>query len=285
MTDRFDLTADLPDASRANEEALRFIGDFQRAKSAKDVDATMRFFSREMVMYGDGTLGMAFPGWEAMRGAYASMMPNWGDGQSNPLMIWGAITGGNGSALVHVVDTPEMFGGEARIFASVDVRDGGIVRWVDYWDSGAFDDTAYAAMRQPDKPFPPDFGEAQVASSAPPRLASAVEALHAAVADGNAHALGEALHTDIVFEDVALGTTIRGTAAVVEYLTASDTSAPFANGAALRHVVGGEHGGGYEWRAANGRAGVTGVSIDSVGKVLRMVAVYDHRAFFGGATQ
>lgn len=284
MEERFNLVAaDLPDASRANAEALRFISDFQSAKSSKDVDATMRFFSRGMVMYGDATLGMTFPGWEAMQAAYAAMMPNWGGGQSYPLMVWGEIADGNGSALVHVVDTPEMFGAEARIFASVDVRDGGIVRWVDHWDSGAFDDAAYASMRQPGQPFPADFGEAEVTTSAPAHLVGTVQALHAAIGDGDVPALGATLHPDVVFEDVALATTIRGVAAVVRHLTSSETQAPFANGAAIRHVVGGELGGAYEWRAANGRPGLTGLAVDTAGKVLRMMAVYDLRAFANAA--
>ena len=36
-----------------------------------------------------------------------------------------------------MVDTPELFGGELRILAAVDFRDGKIVRWVDYWDAAA----------------------------------------------------------------------------------------------------------------------------------------------------
>ena len=102
----------------------------------------MRFFSRDTLTYADATLGMVFNGSDAMHGAYASMMPQWGEGQSYPLMVWSKIVDGNGSALVHLVDTPEMFGGEARIFASVEVRDSGIVRWVDYWDSRAFSEAS-----------------------------------------------------------------------------------------------------------------------------------------------
>lgn len=279
--DRFDLLgADLPEASRANEEALRFVGDLLRAKSAKNVDATMRFFSRETLTYADGTLGIVFEGWGALHGAYSSMMPRWGGGESYPVMVWGEIVDGNGSALVHLVNTPEMFGGEARIFASVEVRAGRIVRWVDYWDSRSFSDAQYAGMSD-QVAFPPDFGEHRSPPSAAPTLVATAEALHLALTSGSAPALGALLHPDVLFEDVALGTARRGLTAVAEHLTVTAVSRPFGRGAELRRVVGGKRGGAYEWRAANGRPGITGLSTDGDGRVLRMVAAYDHRAFAG----
>ena len=279
--DRFDLLgADLPDASRANEEALRFFHDLLRAKSAKNVDATMQFFSRETFTYADGTLGFVFKGWEALHGAYSSMMPGWGDGESYPVMVWGELENGDGSALVHLVNTPEMFGGEARIFASVDVRRGRVVRWVDYWDSRAFSESQFLGMSD-QLAFPSDFGEHRSAASAAPTLIATAEAFHLALTGGSAFALGALLHPDVTFEDVALGTARRGLTAVAEHLTAAAVAQPFGRGAQLRRVVGGKRGGAYEWRAANGRPGITCLSIDGEGGVLRIVAAYDHRAFAG----
>lgn len=194
-------------------------------------------------------------------------------------MVWGDIVDGEGSAFVHLVDTPELFGGEARIFASVVVRGGGIVRWVDYWDSRAFSETQYAAMRPADTPFPPDFGERRVPALAAPALVATAEALQAALASGASRDLGALLHPDVVFEDVARATATRGVAAAVDHLTAAATPPPFGRGAELRRVVGSTRGGGYEWRAANGRPGIMGMSIDGDGKVLRLMAAYDHRAF------
>lgn len=280
MTHQFDLVAaDLPDPSRANDEALHLVSDLLRAKSAQDVEGTMRFFSRGMVAYADATLGMTFPNWDALRDAYASMMPGWGTGQSYPLMVWGDVVDGQGSALVHLIDTPEMFGGEARIFASIEVREGAIVRWVDYWDSRGFNDTSYAALRKAGVPFPPHFGEHNVQSSAPVALVKAAETLHACSSPQTPRALDALLHPDVIFEDIALATSLRGAAAVASYLKSTASSAPFGVGAQLRHVVGGARGGAYEWRASNGRPGITGIAIDTDGKVLRVVAAYDHRAF------
>ena len=67
-------------------------------------------------------------------------------------------------------------------------------------------------------------------------------------------------------------------------MTTAATLFPFGRGAELRYVVGGTRGGAYEWRAANSRPGITGVSIDGEGKVLRIIAAYDRRAFVGSVS-
>jgi hypothetical protein len=77
----------------------------------------------------------------ALRGVFAQYMPNW----KPPARSYATRVLGNGSsALVHMTDTPVLFGGELRIFGAVDLRDGRIVRWVDDWDSSAFDDALSA---------------------------------------------------------------------------------------------------------------------------------------------
>ncbi len=78
---------DRPESSRASENALHFAGDLLGAKSAKDGEATMRFFSRDTLTYADGTLGIVFEGWEALHGAYSSMMLHGGAGESYPVMV------------------------------------------------------------------------------------------------------------------------------------------------------------------------------------------------------
>jgi hypothetical protein len=72
------------------------------------------------------------------------------------------ILAGEQSALVHMVDTPELFGGELRILAAIDFADGKIVRWVDYWDSSAFDTALYNQFRTPADSFPRDLKDAEV---------------------------------------------------------------------------------------------------------------------------
>src|SRR5205814_15676 len=74
------------------------------------------------------------------------------------------------SALVHMVDTPELFGGELRILAAVDFADGKIVRWVDYRDASSFDGDLYAQFRTPADVFPADLRDSQVLTQAAPEL-------------------------------------------------------------------------------------------------------------------
>ena len=74
------------------------------------------------------------------------------------------------SALIRMVDTPELFGGELRILAAVDFADGKIVRWVDYWDSSSFDDDLYLQFRTPAEHFPTDLKDGDVATQATPDL-------------------------------------------------------------------------------------------------------------------
>ena len=68
-----------------------------------------------------------------------------------------------------MTDTPELFGGELRILAAIDFADGKIVRWVDYWDSSAFDDALYAQFRTPAGRFPTDLKDAEVPRRRHPR--------------------------------------------------------------------------------------------------------------------
>ena len=108
-----------------------------------------------------------------------------------------------------MVDTPELFGGELRILAAVDLEDGKIVRWVDYWDSSSYDSGLYAQYRTPEESFPRDLKDDQVATRAAPELTAAATALHRAVSEGD-EGVGERLHPDVVIEDMALRTQVVG---------------------------------------------------------------------------
>ncbi|HEV8420479.1 MAG TPA: hypothetical protein VGR13_03910, partial [Actinomycetota bacterium] len=52
---------------------------------------------------------------------------------------------------------------------------------------------------------------------------------------------------------------------------------PYGQGSVLRHVVGGSHGGGFEWTAADGRVGITAIELDGDGLIARITSVYDGR--------
>src|SRR5918998_2710339 len=87
-------------------------GTFFETKTAADVEGTMSYFSPNLVTYNDATLGWEFPSYEALKAAFEQYMPQW----SAPARSYATrILANDSSALVHMVDTPELFGGEFRI--------------------------------------------------------------------------------------------------------------------------------------------------------------------------
>ena len=53
--------------------------------------------------------------------------------------------------------------------------------------------------------------------------------------------------------------------------------APYGRQSVLRHVVGGRHGGGFEWTAADGLVAITAIELDADGFITRVTSVYDGR--------
>jgi hypothetical protein len=250
------------------------LNTFFETKTACDLEGTMSYFAPDMASYIDATLGWDFDSYQALQEVFAQYMPNWGP----PARSYATkILPGETSALIHMVDTPELFGGELRILAAVDFADGKIVRWVDYWDSSTFDDDLYAQFRTPADSFPTDLKDGQVPSRAAPELVDAATALQQAfgAADGSAaHGL---LHTDVVLVDMALRTQVIGRIEILAYLDRVLDQVPYGASSELRHVVGGAGGGGFEWTAADGLVGITALEQDADGLVTRITSVYDSR--------
>ncbi len=268
------------DASHATPEAAALFASFFSAKSRHDVAATMAHFAPDLSTYTDATLGWGLDGYDAVEGTFAAYMPKWGNGLSYPTRILGAVENGDGSALVAFTDTPQLFGDEIRILGAVDVRAGQIVRWVDYWDASGFDAETYATLRVPAADFPTDFEEASVGQDASSAIVAASEALQQAFSDGDAAAAATLFSTDAVYEDMSLRTQVLGRLAIERYLDRVLATAPFGSGSSLRHVVGGDLGGGFEWAAASGRGvpfGIVAVELDGDGRITRATLVYDGR--------
>ena len=64
------------------------------------------------------------------------------------------------------------------------------------------------------------------------------------------------------------------------YLSRILGDAPYGRSSRLRHVVGGQGGGGFEWSAgpdADGLAGITALEIDADGLITKITSVYDSR--------
>jgi SnoaL-like domain len=256
--------------------------EFFRIKTSCDVDGTMAYFSPALATYTDATLGWNLESYDALRGVFAQYMPNWAPPARS---YFTGILSNETSALIRMVDTPELFGGELRILAAVDLVDGKIVRWVDYWDAASFDDDLYAELRTPAAAFPTELKEDVVPTQAAPRLVEVAGALQVAFAAADADAAAALLHTDVVLEDMSLRTHVTGRIETVKYLGRVLDDVPCGRSSTLRHVVGGSRGGAFEWTSGTsprGLFGITALELDGGGLVTRITSVYDSRQLADG---
>jgi hypothetical protein len=250
---------------------------FFETKTSCDVEGTMSYFSPNLASYIDATLGWDFDSYDALKGVFNQYMPNW----SPPARSYATrVLANETSALVHMTDTPELFGGELRILAAIDFADGKIVRWVDYWDSSAYDDALYAQFRTPQDAFPTDLKDTDVPTQAATEMVTATTALQRAFGEADHAAAGDLMHTDVLLEDMALRTQVIGRIEATGYLGRVLGEVPYGRSSDLRHVVGGTRGGGFEWTAgadAHGLMGITAVELDPDGLITRITSVYDSR--------
>ena len=265
------------DVTHATKESAAFFHSFFTSKSRHDVDASMSHFSNSTMTYSDTTLGWIFYTPGELRDVWAQYMPQWPTtGLSYPTRI----LGDERSALVIFTDTPELFGAEIRAFAAVDIKDGKIVRWADYWDGRHFGTELAAKLRRPSDKFPTDFKEATVPGAGSTKLRAAASKLHAAFARNDAKAAAALFSSDAVYEDLTLRTQILGRLAIERYLGRALDKLPAGQGSSLVHVVGGDMGGGFEWRSPPSyrttvRHGVTAIELDSEGRISRLTTVWD----------
>ncbi len=267
------LYPDVADISHATEEAAEFFRSFFTAKTGKDVEATLAHFHPDNAAYFDASLGMGSATYAELKDGWEQYMPGWPPGaKSYPTEIIGDMTG----AVVFMTDTPEMFGGEIRAIAIIDLEDGKIARWVDYWDGRGFGNVdLFRSMRVSDDSYPHDLGASTV-TSRPGKIADAARELNAALAAGDADRAGGLFAYDARFEDMVLRTQIRGRAAITRYLQRAMSHLPYAQ-ASIRHCVGTDQAGGYEWQA-EGQAvprGAAALELDGEGKITRFTVVWD----------
>ena len=271
------LIPEVVDVTHATKESAALFHSFFTAKSRHDVDATMNHFSKSGLTYIDATLGWPFYTHGALRDVYVQYMPKWpATGLSYPTRI----LGDERSALVAFTDTPELFGAEIRSLAAIDIKDGKIVRWVDYWDGRHFGTELAAKMRTPSDKFATDFKDATVPGNASARIRAAANRLHAAFAGNDAKAAAALFTGDAVYGDMTLHTQVLGRLAIERYLGRSFDKLPAGTGSSIVHVVGGDMGDGFEWQSAPAyrttvRRGITAIALDPEGKVSRLTTVWD----------
>jgi len=247
---------------------------FFAAKSAHSPDRTMAFFDQANTTYTDGTLGWQFPTWAALKALFEQYMPQWPPAaRSYPTRI----LGGENGAAVFFTNTPEEFGHEIRGIAAADIRDGKFVRWVDYWDGRHFGVAATESLRVPAAMFPADFGESKVGQLVPATLGQTVAELSGSLARGDAQAATAVFAEDGVLEDLTLHIEVVGRQSVAGYLGRALAHLPYGQGAGVRHIVGGDGGGAYEWVNSAGPVprGVSAVELNAAGQVTRLSSIWD----------
>jgi ketosteroid isomerase-like protein len=268
---------ELPTETAASSHLRATIERLLETKTSRDLEGTMSYFAPDMVGYIDATLGWDLAGHGALRAVFENCMPDWGPAARSYAT---EILAGTDSALVHMVDTPELFGEELRILAAVDFVDGRVVRWVDYWDSSAYDTGLYDQFRARTDRTPAELRRTRVPSRADSRIATVATALQRALGAGDASAVASAMHPDVVLVDMALRTQVLGRVDVGRYLERVLATVPYGRGSTLRRVVGGPRGGGFEWTAgaeAGRLAGISALELDPTGHVTRLTSVYDSR--------
>ncbi|HJP73929.1 MAG TPA: nuclear transport factor 2 family protein [Pseudonocardiaceae bacterium] len=262
--------SDAIESGHATPQVVDLVTRMFADKTSRSVDRTMTHFAPEAV-YADATVGWYLPSADAVRAMFAQYMPTW---PASARSYVTRIIGDESGAIVEFTDTPELFGRETRALAIIDFRDGKVIRQVDYWDGRHFGLEAFAEVRVPSMEFPQTFGEDMVASQCSPVLGEVAARLNAGLGKGDVAGL---FAEDAVLEDLALRTRIVGRQAIEAYVGRASAALPYGSGAAVLHIVGSEHGGGYEWRNDGVLAdhGIVALELDSSHKISRFTATWD----------
>jgi hypothetical protein len=258
------------DTSHCTPEVAGIFRGIFAAKSEHDAASFMSYFSTANTTYMDACLGVSFSGWAEANDFFAPLLASVPAAAiSYPLRIVGDAR----SAAIEFVDTPAFFKQEIRALSSVTFDSNHkIIRWVDYWDG-----RSSLSPNTIPSTYPTDFRDSE--QNADRAAVWVGEALQAAFAAGDAAAAVALMSVDVIHEDMATHTRVRGQLQAQRYYTRALGRLPYGPGAALVHAEGSRQGGGYEWSAAPDaapmRRGHTCVELDEVGKISRLTAIYD----------
>jgi hypothetical protein len=258
------LYPEIANTSHATPQVAAFFKSYFTAKSEHKPAPTTDHFSEAHLTYIDAALGWPFYSKKAMTEVFEQFMPKWPPtGLSYPTRISGDLH----SAVVAFTDTPELFGGEIRILAAVDFKDGKVVRWIDYWDGRSFGAETAAKMRTPPDKFPTNFDYEVASDGASARIKEVAQKLANAFAAGDAATADALFSPDAVYLDRALRVRILGKEAIGKYLGRVLATVPYGKGSKLTHVVGSDQGGGFEWTNVTGavQRGIVAIDLNGAG--------------------
>jgi hypothetical protein len=261
------------DASAATTEAVRQAAGFYHDKAARDVEAAVENFSEEPFVYIDATLGSQFPTRDVLRGLLDQGVPNWPAGANSYLT---RVIGDENSAIVYFTNDPGIFFPvDMRAVSAVNFIDGKICRWIDYWDANHIGAANVEGWRQTE--FPADFGESTVGETAAARIQELVNSLNKALASGDVKSAAALFAPDATFVDLPSHVRVTGPRHILSFLTAAQGALPYlGHGVTVRHTLGGELGGGYEW-SADGEVtrGITALTLNEHGEITGLEAMWD----------
>jgi hypothetical protein len=258
------------DTSHCTPEVAAIFRSVFTAKSEHNLAAFMSHFSTANAVYIDACLPAVMSGWQEINSEFTKIF---GSAPAAAISYPLRIVGDTRSAAVEFVDTPAFFGQEIQALSTVTFGSNRkIIRWVDYWDgrSSLIPNTIAST-------YPADFKDSE--QNADPAIVQAAAKLQAAFAAGDADAAVALMSADVVHEDMAAHTRVRGQIQAHRYYKRALGQLPYGPGAALVHAEGSRQGGGYEWLAAPVaapmRRGHTAVELDDAGQISRVTAVYD----------
>jgi limonene-1,2-epoxide hydrolase len=271
----FEFTRRL-DVSHASPHAAKLLTAYFDAKSSHDPEGTTDYYRKPATAHVDVPLGWAFDGWDSIYSMFSTYMPQWpGEAVSAPTRI----VGGDRGAIVFFTNSAGMFGdSEIQSVGVVSLEDSKIVRWADYWDARHFGIANFESLRTPDAQYPADFRETLALESSEPAFAKLVARFTTAVKDRDWTLLSSLLAPRVTFTDHPAHLYLAGKPMLSRFLQSATDLLPYTRREARQSlVVGGEHGGGYEWTAANSRdRGVITLALDpSSGLVTAIDAMWN----------
>ena len=181
--------------------------------------------------------------------------------------------------MVAFTDTPELFGGEIRILAAIDFKDGKVVRWIDYWDGRSFGAEAAAKIRTPPDKFPTNFDYDVASDGASAKIKDVVAEARRRLRRGRRGGSRRAvqLRRRLSRPRVARAHSRQSTRSGNIWRACWPT-VPYGKGSKLMHVVGSDQGGGYEWTNADSsvKRGIVAIDLNSAGQIERLDTTWDN---------
>jgi hypothetical protein len=128
----------------------------------------------------------------------------------------------------------------------------------------------------PPSQFPAHFGKAQTDEQVSPALKRVVAALSDKLNRGNGRGVSELFDEAGVLQDLTLHTEVVGPQSIAQFLD-SAPGLPYGRRARVRHVVGGDFGGGFEWTNDSGFVprGISAIELNSEAKIIRLSSIWD----------